>query len=296
VKRPRKLLWILLLIPALAGTLAYARYSHVRTNELNQSLLDAIAKSDDARALKLLEQGADPNTREGTPSEHAGLWQMVKELFTGRKNKPNGTGWTALMLSSGRGRPHIVSALIERGALVNATQEDGLTALTATAYTDTPNPDCARLLIEHDADVNTKISSGGTVIGTVLDVLVSMIEIKPFGKNQLAIIRLILPHERSANYRDRTHMKVLCLAIFYNYEDIVKLLLERGTDINGQHPGNTPPAIIAVQTKNPAMLRLLLKYHPDLTLKDGDGTALEQAKQSGNATITELLKNAGAKE
>lgn len=200
------------------------------------------------------------------------------------------------MVSAGKGRPHIVSALIERGALVNATAESDQTALLAAVIAHNPNPDCARLLIEHGADVSAIISSEGTAAGTVLDFMVFAMGEQDAENNQFTNIRLALAHERSANYRDSTHTKILSLAVLYKYEDVAKLLLDRGTDINVQYPGKTPPAIIAVKTKNPAMLRLLLKYRPDLTLKDGDGTELEQAKQSGNADIIRLLKNAGAKQ
>jgi|GEM_PF-6459937 len=92
-------------------------------------------------AKLLLDAGCDPNTR--SQSEFIGS-----------------NGGTALLDAAFWGRPEIAELLIERGALVGAVDEKGVTPLhEAARLKQLP---MARLLLKHGADVNAKTKKGET--------------------------------------------------------------------------------------------------------------------------------------
>ena len=81
-------------------------------------------------------------------------------------------------------------------------------------------------------------------------------------------------------------------------EKCIKLLLEHGADVNrlgrdiDEHIQRTPVHTAAREGKIDC-LKLLLKYHPDLTIQDENGdTAADLAAKEGNSECFELLLNA----
>jgi ankyrin repeat protein len=288
MKQRRKLLWLLLIIPVLAGFLAYARYSQVHTDELNRRLMKAIDIGDDAAVLNLLEQGADPNVRYGPSSKPSGWWKMLTALFAGKRSAVNGKGETALMVAAETNWPRVVNVLLSHGAYVNATTEQGTTALMFVAAHN--SKDIVSSLLDHGANVDAKSTRGYSAVslayGTLLDDI-----------TDLTVIRLLLNRERPVNQGDRLHSEILNWAAYGGHKDLVTLLLAHGTDINARSGHNSTPLINASDAKNPEIIRFLLEYHPDLTLKDNKGkTALYHAKTAGFTEGVNLLENAGAKE
>ena len=79
-------------------------------------------------------------------------------------NASDEDGWTALMCAaSNNGNPDVVRALIAAGADVNARDEDGLTALMyAAAYN--ANPSVLNVLIDAGADESAKNCYGSRAI------------------------------------------------------------------------------------------------------------------------------------
>ena len=69
----------LVLLAALVGTLGWTVYAPVRQERLNRALIATIKQNDAKKALALLAEGADPNSRDDPP-QHLSLWRLLMEL------------------------------------------------------------------------------------------------------------------------------------------------------------------------------------------------------------------------
>lgn len=92
----------------------------------------------------ILEAGADPEPH------------IPKGLLRGNP-------LTSAILNS---LPGMVKLLIEFGAKIDATNPEGLTALHSAAVSQ--NPECASILLEHDADITHMSSNGCTPLMTAI--------------------------------------------------------------------------------------------------------------------------------
>ncbi|KAF8497808.1 ankyrin repeat protein [Russula emetica] len=83
-----------------------------------------------------------------------------------------------------------------------------------------------------------------------------------------------------------------------NFKDgsVLRLLLERGADINAQNRGGRTPLHFASITGKLEAVRLLLKHGADVEAKDNDRmTALQEAAEEGHDEVVKLLRERGAK-
>src|SRR5258708_37863473 len=93
-----------------------------------------IPPGDETTALKLLEQGADPNSRLELHSKPSSWWETIKEFFGGKKSAVSSQGWTALMAAACYNNPRLVKALLNRGDSVTVREEDGATVLILAVH------------------------------------------------------------------------------------------------------------------------------------------------------------------
>lgn len=103
----------------------------------NQQLMQAVYAKDLEKIKTLLEEGADPNTRDGLgfttlmiACEHNHL--EISKLLLDAKANPNleNVGDTALMIAASSGNLDLVKLLIRKGARVNNKNVMGMTALS----------------------------------------------------------------------------------------------------------------------------------------------------------------------
>src|SRR5262245_14839962 len=130
-------------------------------------LLDAAESGDRAAALRLLSQGASPNT-VGPDGATAVMYaaanddvELVRALIKAGANVKlkNQLGTSAITEASIIGSAPVVDALLKAGADPNTKNPEGETPLMAVARSG--NVAAARLLIEARADVNAKETFGG---------------------------------------------------------------------------------------------------------------------------------------
>lgn len=146
-------------------------------------------------------------------------------------------------------------------------------------------------LLENGADINIGGAKGTLKNQTVLYLAVTR------GREDLA--QKLLERGANPNIIDSEGGTVLseaCIGAPVNPE-IIRMLLEKGADVNKKEPnGATPLIYIAAnkQTtsdKRTAVVKMLLAAGADKKLKDKDGaTALDWAKSVGNTDIVEILK------
>lgn len=147
-------------------------------------LLIAEMKEQVAIVRFLLEHGANPNVLNlqlaFTPLMYALIYQpnnqplikMLLDYCADPNLSNNAVGTTPIMFAAAKGQPENVQLFIDAGADVNATEQDGSTALMwILTYLENEEEDqkrlsCTRLLLEHGIDVNAVDSRGGNRVST----------------------------------------------------------------------------------------------------------------------------------
>ncbi|RYO83074.1 hypothetical protein DL764_009508 [Monosporascus ibericus] len=109
------------------------------------------------------------------------------------------------------------------------------------------------------------------------------------------IVRLLVEKgaDIEADYNNKT---ALYCAAYYGHESVVRLLLEKGAEINGWWAYKGTPLHGAVWGENEAIARLLIEKGADITLEWGNPswTALDFAAERGLEVLVQLLLEKGA--
>ncbi|CDK30187.1 ankyrin repeat domain-containing protein [Candidatus Babela massiliensis] len=110
------------------------------------------------------------------------------------------------------------------------------------------------------------------------------------------LINLLIDYGADINVVDSKGMNALMISAFYNYEDIVEVLLETKIDINAQEPYYQKTALmLAVQQNNENIVNLLIKKRANTNIQNKYGnTALIEAVYSNNINLISLLLANGA--
>lgn len=105
------------------------------------------------------------------------------------------------------------------------------------------------------------------------------------------LINLLIYYGADINVVDSKGMNALMISAFYNYEDIVKVLLETKIDINAQEPYYQKTALmLAVQQNNENIVNLLIKKRANANIQNKYGnTALTEAVYHNNINLIALL-------
>jgi ankyrin repeat protein len=244
--------------------------------EIDKEFLNACKDGDLEKVKQLLERGADVNAKDEILGETALMWassngqkEVVEFLIEkgADVNAKTRFGNTALMYASEKGHKEVVELLIKKGADINARDEYGWTPLVYACI----HKEIVEILLQNGADVNVKDESGKSV-------LMYAIECQCY-----EIANLLIEKGADVNVKSISGETALIIATkikeksdllsdafgltkaFYNYRKlIIKLLLEKGADVN---------------------------------VKDENGnTALTYALKNQDNEIVELLKSYGAKE
>lgn len=182
----------IVLTVALAGCLAVSvllvpcRAAEDRGKEL----CEAAGRGDLERVKYLISVKADLNARESTE------------------------GNTPIMIASYKGHTDIVQALIAAGAVVNAKNDLGGTALGLAAGTS--RIDIIRILVAAKANVNAKDKEGDTAL------------IIASGLGKTAAVKALIAAKADVNIRDKDGYTALMLAQRAGHTEIVKLLKQAG--------------------------------------------------------------------
>lgn len=173
-----------------------------------------------------------------------------------------------LLDAAGKGDTNVVKAMLERGADVNAKDNEGETALRLAVTSG--KTDVVKLLIEKGADVNA-ISEDVLFGGTAL-MLAAV-----FGN--MNMVQTLLDNGADVNAEDKNGITALMNAAFNGYLGIVRVLIERGADVNSNEYGRT--ALIQAADRGHAdVVRLLVEKGADVNARSKDGmTALMTANE-----------------
>jgi ankyrin repeat protein len=131
-------------------------------------LLAAVARNDSKEAIRLLDAGFDPNTKDPDGRialMHAvidGRDELVKLLIArcSDVNAQDKQGFSALHFAAQDYRQSATDALLKAGATVDARDKFGNTPLGRAVFNSRGRGDIIKLLLEHGADRNAKNNSG----------------------------------------------------------------------------------------------------------------------------------------
>ena len=245
-------------------------------------LMYAALYGDPASVRELLERGSDPNTA-------------------------NDAGATALMWAVEDFEK--ARLLVEHGADVNATSLDGRTAL-AIALGNRRSAAVVKLLLDHGANLEAKSNRGRSmftgaggdeaVLRALIDHGVDTARLSPalasaLASNCTACIDLLIPPVPKAVLGS-----ALITTAGVRDARAFKILLDHQADVKTAAPGLGFTSLMygaASETGAKDRVKSLIEHGAEINAKTADGmTTLDFALRSGDQSVVDVLRKAGAKE
>ena len=180
-----------------------------------------------------------------------------------------------------RGNTAGLRALLDRGADVDARNDDGWTALMYAAYKG--HTACLTLLLNNRADVNLQRNGGWTALMSTA------------WNGHDACMKMLLDRGADVNVADNDGRTALMWAACYGHDACLAILLDRGADVNLQNIDGRTALILAARRGHDACLPILLENGADVNLQNIDGrTALMLAAAEGHDVCVTMLLDRGA--
>ena len=281
----------------------------------------AIVKLLIARGAKIDAQENDGDTPLCLAAEHGMLENIQALLAAGADiNHVNHYGRAPLALSAREGFDNIVSYLLAQHAemtagdplsppLFYAVWKDHLSTarILLNAGAKVPLPADARaankrfsaimqeavihndramidLLLDHGGDINETDSNGRSAFCSLI-----------MRTDDAALVSHLLDRGADPNLAAEDGATPTREAFEYANDDIIRLLVQHGGNLNAQDPHGRTELMVESGFKDQEEVLKILAYHPNLDLQDQHGeTALTYAADRGGVEIVRLLKRAGA--
>lgn len=229
---------------------------HLDMPERRQELLVSAAKwGQEEMARRLLERGADIH-------------------------RPKKSGETALSAAIKGGQLAMVKLLIEKGADIEARDSLGRTSLFLVAEGGGGHEEIAKFLLEKGMDVNARDNTGSTALYWAAF----------YGDE--AIARLLLENGADIEARGEAGFTPLLVAANVQYQEVFECLLEEATS---EAKRDKASLFSAAMSKNEAVVKLLVEKGANIEAKCDHGTtALWLAACASKDVIVKLLLEKGA--
>lgn len=294
---------------------------NARTADAHETpLLKAAALGRLEMAKVLVDHGADVNAadRYGNTALMSAAWhgaEMTTLLLDhgAEVNSGGKSGWIALVNAAKKNHLDVVRLLLSRGADATAKTEDGRTVLMMAAAKG--NRAMVELLLESGADPGARTKCKcrtltawyrGDERETLRPVLPEA-KPRPFQMCESTtlmaaarggnpdVVKLLLDKGADVNAKTAKGYTALMAAAKEGKPDVVKLLLERGADPAAQTTKGYTALMAAGKGGNPETEKLLLDRGLDIHAKTRKGdTALRKAVKKGNREAAEFLLERGA--
>ena len=180
-------------------------------------------------------------------------------------------------------RINIMKLLIENGANVNYTDENGFNPLNIAI--ESGDMELTKFLITNGANVNSLMQDGVSLIGYAI------------AQNNMDLLQILIENGANVNYTDGDSWAntPLQTASRLGLDNVVRILLTRNADINAVDMNGNTALHTAALNSQLSVVKLLLEKNPNLNIQNKAGnTALHLAVISGNIDIVGELVLKGA--
>jgi ankyrin repeat protein len=242
-------------------------------------LVEAATSGNLAAVRALLAQGAEPEVIDQALSGAAanGQIDVVKFLLDNGARINAGEG-DALSGAAANGQIDVVKFLLDKGAKIDAGEGDAGTALLRAVEGD--HADIVTLLLDKGANMDAGDRQGTTPL------------IEAVEKNRAALVELLL--RRGARTETNGGSALYQAALAGNLE-ILKLLLDKGANVNAQLGGGETILHVMATNGRAAIVKLLLENHANIEARDRFGlTPLMVTAQNDQVEAARQLLDAGA--
>jgi uncharacterized protein len=276
------------------------------------ALIEAVgsASAEHTAITKLLiERGADIHAkhdaailravREASP-EVVQLLLAKGAPVNARDEDRNGN--TVLIEAASGGSVETLALLLNAGADLKATNNDGQTALMKAVALDHRYRPATRLpmmelLLNKGADINAKDKNGRTPL------LHSVVQYMSEAGGIIShpeVVKLLLERGADINAVDEQgdNALITTVSVWQGPIEIVQLLLSKGINVNLQNKKGATALMVAAEKGKQDVVTLLLEEGADLNLQDAErATALDYAISNGQTEIAKALfsKSAGSR-
>uniref|UniRef100_UPI00398F53AA unconventional myosin-XVI n=1 Tax=Pristiophorus japonicus TaxID=55135 RepID=UPI00398F53AA len=237
------------------------KHKHGKKNRVHffssDMIQEAIIRHDDKEVLKLLKDGADPNTLISSGGSLLHLCAQYDNIFTAEIliekgvniNRQDEDLWTALHMACACDNPGIVLLLMLAGANMLLQDINGNIALDYTME----GTESSSILLRHLEDNGVDVNS-----------LRQMKMQRP--SKMLADVRNLLAAGGNVNQMNNEGVTLLHMACASGYNDVSTLLLENRADPDVPDNCYWTPLHLAAKYGQIAILKLLLKHHANPNL------------------------------
>ncbi|VDI79941.1 Hypothetical predicted protein [Mytilus galloprovincialis] len=223
-------------------------------------------------------------------------------------------GFTPLCVAAGMGKKALCQMLLTYGADPNKRSLAGVFPLYWASYNRFP--DVVKVLCDFNADVNLQNNNGWTSLYVacrngstdIVDLLLQQkadpnILQKNFGvsplfeavsRGQLGTVKMLLDHH--ANFKELLNGRYcLCEAVERGHTDVVRVLLEYGSDPNVSDQDDNYPLLLATSINNVDITSVLVRFGANINQCSKHlHTPLSIASYFGRASLVKYLLENGA--
>ena len=171
----------------------------------------------------------------------------------------------------------VIKEVLEQGANPNSLDSDGWSPLTTVIWKGSDT--CAKLLIEHGADLYPKVD------------LLRLAAVNQHG----ACLSLLLDQGMDINFKDKDGWTVLhhLASLNLTHERLFSLLIDCGADVNAQNRFGSTPLLIAADYNNINAARILIANSADITIMNNyKKTPMDIALENEHKQIVEYINAA----
>lgn len=234
-----------------------------------------------------------PRFKRTKPTRGARAKQALYFIFGRGANKD-------LLAAAQEGDTDLIKSCLKDGADIEATDEDGNTALALAAISE--HITSVKVLLEEGANIESRNKSSNTPLSSACH-----------KNNRTAIVEILLISGANIESRDRDEFSGLLHASSRGHGELVRLLLDKGANIEAKTSSGVTALCCACKKRQTSTVRILLEYGAkvDFEMEDRKISALwvsllnlnyifcTRTEQSGelarfDAGIIRLLLNAGA--
>jgi quinoprotein dehydrogenase-associated probable ABC transporter substrate-binding protein len=234
-----------------------------------------------AELKKWLAEGAEPN-KELLDAVVADDVDRVRYLLAhgALADATDGDGFTALVNATRFGFPDVAAYLADHKADVNLRDLNHWTPLMWASWGD--RPDMVALLIHHGAKIDAVDNDGLTPLAIA----------SQNGKIKAAEALVAAGADVNTPVAKGGYTPLM-LASISGSTDLATSLIGHGAKINAVNPGGVTALMIAVAANHPTLTALLIKSGADVNARSEDGrTALSIAQSNNNEALVKLLEEA----